>query len=108
MLDSLTYRGSIIKIIIATVPAKVLFKLWTKYSNGAHLAQVDEEGAGGSIHTIVGVAGVRAPHLFHPLKKDDFEMACHMAQSHLNTPLTTQYVLSLLNSGLWSPESGVK
>lgn len=56
-----------------------------KYSNRAHLTQVDEEGAGGSIHAIVGVAGVRAPHLFHPLKEDDFEIACHKAQSHLIT-----------------------
>lgn len=78
-----------------------------KYSNTAYLAQVDEEGAGGTIHTIVGVAGVRTPHLFHPLKEDDVEIVCHMAQSHLTTRFTTQYVLSILNIGLGNPESGV-
>lgn len=38
-------------------------------TNVAHLAEVDEEGAGGSVHAIVAVAGVGAPHLLHPLRE---------------------------------------
>lgn len=41
----------------------------TESTNTAHLAEVDEEGAGGSIHAVVAVAGVRAPHLLHPLRE---------------------------------------
>lgn len=34
-----------------------------------HLAEVDEEGAGGSIHSVIAIAGVWAPHLLHPLRR---------------------------------------
>lgn len=36
---------------------------------GSHLTEVDEVGAGGSIHAVLSIAGVRAPHLLHPLRK---------------------------------------
>lgn len=38
-------------------------------SQSTHLAEVNEEGAGGPVHAVVGVAGVWAPHLLHPLRK---------------------------------------
>ena len=34
-----------------------------------HLTEVNKKGAGGPIHSVVCVAGVRAPHIFHPLKQ---------------------------------------
>lgn len=43
--------------------------LLTQKRQRIYLAEVDEEGAGGSIHAVVGVAAVRAPHLLHPLRK---------------------------------------
>lgn len=39
-----------------------------------HLAQVNEEGAGGSVHAVVAVAGVGAPHLLHPLREEREEL----------------------------------
>lgn len=54
-----------------------------------YLAEVDEKGAGGSIHAIVAVAGVWAPHLSHPLRKrkeGKIKSGPHM-HSHPNHPL---------------------
>lgn len=56
----------------------------------AHLAQVDEEGAGGSVHAVVAVAGVRAPHLLHPLRKKehfDNKLVCEAPATLTFTPV---------------------
>lgn len=34
-----------------------------------HLTEVNKKRAGGPIHSIVCVAGIRTPHIFHPLKR---------------------------------------
>lgn len=36
-----------------------------------HLTEVNKKRAGGPIHSIICVAGIRAPHIFHPLKRQE-------------------------------------
>ena len=37
------------------------------FTHCLYLAEVDEEGAGGAVHAVVVIAGVRPPHVLHPL-----------------------------------------
>ena len=40
-------------------------------SEATHLTEVNKKRAGGPIHSVVCVAGIRAPHIFHPLKRQE-------------------------------------
>lgn len=44
-----------------------------KTQEAAHLTEVNKKRAGGPIHSVFCVAGIRAPHIFHPLKQPEEE-----------------------------------
>lgn len=43
----------------------------TKPQEATHLTEVNKKRAGGPIHSVFCVAGIRAPHIFHPLKQPE-------------------------------------